>query len=159
MSFVIGSTPGQTDRLTVRFSFLFSCASICLSACRCNKQGSASLVCNQYTGRCSCKPDVRGRRCDECPVKSYGFPTCLGEFQESSLLNQAANWRIVPSAKLCCKDIIQWKMVLLLSSTGDRREDIQTNSCTLFLRSLWLQLVWFIRWRCLLWSVHRAVSL
>nr|XP_058972202.1 laminin subunit alpha-like isoform X2 [Pocillopora verrucosa] len=46
-------------------------------ACRCNKQGSASLVCNQYTGRCSCKLSVRGRRCDECPVKSYGFPTCL----------------------------------------------------------------------------------
>lgn len=90
-SFVIGSTPGQTDRLTVRFSFIFSCASICLSACRCNKQGSASLVCNQYTGRCSCKLSVRGRRCDECPVKSYGFPTCLGEFQESSLLNQTAN--------------------------------------------------------------------
>ena len=49
---------------------------ICFPACRCNKQGSTKLTCDEETGRCSCKTGVRGRKCDECPSGFYGFPKC-----------------------------------------------------------------------------------
>ena len=49
------------------------------SACNCNKQGSADLTCDANTGRCTCKPGYRGRKCDACPLGKFNFPTCSRE--------------------------------------------------------------------------------
>ncbi|XP_015510641.1 laminin subunit beta-1-like isoform X1 [Neodiprion pinetum] len=42
-------------------------------ACECNLTGSHSLLCNQFGGRCSCKTNVIGRRCDSCAPGTYNF--------------------------------------------------------------------------------------
>ncbi|KAM4040964.1 laminin subunit alpha-2 isoform 3-T3 [Anomaloglossus baeobatrachus] len=34
--------------------------------CKCNINGSMSIVCNQQTGQCDCRSNVKGRQCDEC---------------------------------------------------------------------------------------------
>ncbi|EPY82235.1 laminin subunit alpha-2 isoform a precursor [Camelus ferus] len=34
--------------------------------CHCNTNGSFSEICHARTGQCECKPNVQGRRCDEC---------------------------------------------------------------------------------------------
>ena len=35
--------------------------------CSCNKHGSVREDCNQEDGRCECKPNVFGAKCNECP--------------------------------------------------------------------------------------------
>lgn len=42
-------------------------------ACECNPTGSHSLLCNEFGGRCSCKTNVVGRRCDSCAPGTYNF--------------------------------------------------------------------------------------
>ncbi|XP_011475073.1 laminin subunit beta-2 [Oryzias latipes] len=42
-------------------------------ACQCDPQGSLSSECNQVGGQCRCKPNVMGRRCDQCAPGTYGF--------------------------------------------------------------------------------------
>lgn len=44
--------------------------SLLFAACHCNANGSFSDVCHTRTGQCECKPNVQGRRCDECKVRS-----------------------------------------------------------------------------------------
>lgn len=58
-----------------------------LPACRCNKQGSAKLTCDEETGSCTCKTGVRGRKCDTCPYGSYGFPNCQRTLSKNKCLN------------------------------------------------------------------------
>ncbi|XP_060622491.2 laminin subunit beta-1-like isoform X1 [Anolis sagrei] len=41
--------------------------------CQCDPQGSTSSVCHKLGGQCQCKPNVIGRRCDECVPGTYGF--------------------------------------------------------------------------------------
>ncbi|XP_076236766.1 laminin subunit beta-1 [Calliopsis andreniformis] len=41
--------------------------------CECNPTGSHSLLCENYGGKCPCKPNVVGRRCDRCAPGTYGF--------------------------------------------------------------------------------------
>ncbi|CAJ0952788.1 unnamed protein product, partial [Mesorhabditis belari] len=41
--------------------------------CDCDQTGSVSGVCNPRGGQCECKPNVVGRRCDQCAVGTYGF--------------------------------------------------------------------------------------
>ncbi|XP_018593226.2 laminin subunit beta-2 isoform X2 [Scleropages formosus] len=42
-------------------------------ACHCDPQGSVSSECNPRGGQCQCKPNVIGRRCDQCAPGTYGF--------------------------------------------------------------------------------------
>ena len=35
--------------------------------------GSYSHVCSPQGGQCECKPNVIGRRCDQCAPGNYGF--------------------------------------------------------------------------------------
>lgn len=50
-------------------------------ACQCNPQGSQSGECDKVGGQCLCKPNVMGRRCDQCAPGTYGFGGngCTGE--------------------------------------------------------------------------------
>ncbi|KAH9510041.1 Laminin subunit beta-1 [Bulinus truncatus] len=41
--------------------------------CECHGTGSTSVECNPSGGQCSCKPNVVGRKCDECAPGTYGF--------------------------------------------------------------------------------------
>ncbi|KAM4721277.1 laminin subunit beta-1-like [Rhinophrynus dorsalis] len=41
--------------------------------CLCDLQGSLSAVCDKIGGQCKCKPNVIGRRCDQCVPGTYGF--------------------------------------------------------------------------------------
>ncbi|XP_016110312.1 laminin subunit beta-2-like isoform X2 [Sinocyclocheilus grahami] len=42
-------------------------------ACQCNPQGSLSTECDKVGGQCHCKPNVIGRKCDQCAPGTYGF--------------------------------------------------------------------------------------
>uniref|UniRef100_A0AAQ6A8Y0 Laminin, beta 2 (laminin S) n=1 Tax=Amphiprion ocellaris TaxID=80972 RepID=A0AAQ6A8Y0_AMPOC len=41
--------------------------------CNCDPQGSVSSLCDVRGGRCRCRPNVIGRRCDHCAPGTYGF--------------------------------------------------------------------------------------
>ena len=54
--------------------FLLSiCMLLSLSDCGCDPTGSYSSVCATIGGQCQCKPNVIGRRCDQCAPGSFGF--------------------------------------------------------------------------------------
>uniref|UniRef100_A0A669CLA0 Laminin, beta 2-like n=1 Tax=Oreochromis niloticus TaxID=8128 RepID=A0A669CLA0_ORENI len=42
-------------------------------SCECDPQGSLSGECDVVGGQCRCKPNVIGRRCDQCAPGTYGF--------------------------------------------------------------------------------------
>ncbi|XP_071783632.2 laminin subunit beta-1 isoform X1 [Centroberyx gerrardi] len=42
-------------------------------SCQCDPQGSISAECDKVGGQCRCKPNVIGRRCDQCAPGTYGF--------------------------------------------------------------------------------------
>ncbi|XP_078110423.1 laminin subunit beta-1 [Sander vitreus] len=42
-------------------------------SCQCDPQGSLSGECHKVGGECQCKPNVMGRRCDQCTPGTYGF--------------------------------------------------------------------------------------
>lgn len=42
-------------------------------SCQCDPQGSLSGECDKVGGQCRCKPNVMGRRCDQCAPGTYGF--------------------------------------------------------------------------------------
>nr|XP_051711301.1 laminin subunit alpha-2 isoform X4 [Oryctolagus cuniculus] len=46
--------------------------------CRCNVNGSFSDVCHAQTGQCECRPNVQGRRCDECKRETFGLQSGRG---------------------------------------------------------------------------------
>uniref|UniRef100_A0A671QX33 Laminin subunit beta-1-like n=1 Tax=Sinocyclocheilus anshuiensis TaxID=1608454 RepID=A0A671QX33_9TELE len=41
--------------------------------CQCDPQGSLSAECDKVGGQCHCKPNVIGRKCDQCAPGTYGF--------------------------------------------------------------------------------------
>ncbi|XP_039626988.1 laminin subunit beta-2 isoform X1 [Polypterus senegalus] len=41
--------------------------------CQCDAQGSVSSVCDPSGGRCRCRPNIFGRRCDLCAPGTFGF--------------------------------------------------------------------------------------
>lgn len=59
-----------------------SCIGHCIPACNCDLGGSLDQgICDSYTdvihglesGRCKCKPNVEGRRCDTCKNGYWNF--------------------------------------------------------------------------------------
>lgn len=63
-----------TSLLRLLESFSQLQISLLFAACRCNVNGSFSEICHTRTGQCECKPNVQGRRCDECKVGSGSWP-------------------------------------------------------------------------------------
>ena len=49
-----------------------------ISDCNCNPDGSESLTCDAESGKCHCKCDVEGDKCDACTSGHHGFPECHG---------------------------------------------------------------------------------
>ncbi|MGH0140402.1 UNVERIFIED_CONTAM: hypothetical protein FKN15_011079 [Acipenser sinensis] len=41
--------------------------------CQCDPQGSISSECNPNGGQCRCRPNMFGRRCEQCAPGTYGF--------------------------------------------------------------------------------------
>ncbi|XP_057345251.1 laminin subunit alpha-2 isoform X1 [Manis pentadactyla] len=46
--------------------------------CRCNVNSSFSEICHAKTGQCECRPNVQGRRCDECKPETFGLQSGRG---------------------------------------------------------------------------------
>merc|ERR1711881_316669 len=44
--------------------------------CNCNADGSEDLACDAETGKCHCKCDVEGDKCDSCTEGHALFPDC-----------------------------------------------------------------------------------
>ncbi|KAG9345889.1 hypothetical protein JZ751_009045 [Albula glossodonta] len=44
--------------------------------CECDPNGSLGELCDQVSGRCPCRPEAAGRRCDQCQPGYFGFPQC-----------------------------------------------------------------------------------
>ena len=44
------------------------------SDCECNMDGSVDNSCDISTGKCTCKPNVTGDKCDESTDGYFGFP-------------------------------------------------------------------------------------
>ena len=45
-------------------------------ACFCNHHGSKDDMCDQITGKCTCKDGYTAKTCDECKSGYSGFPNC-----------------------------------------------------------------------------------
>ena len=57
--------------------FLFYKPKPLFSACGCNEHGSSDIVCSEE-GKCTCKDNYAGDKCDECIEGFFGFPNCQG---------------------------------------------------------------------------------
>ncbi|XP_005110416.2 laminin subunit beta-1 [Aplysia californica] len=62
--------PEQCQRHTFSISAVLHNGAL---ECNCDVTGSLSLECNPSGGQCECKPNVVGRRCDQCAPGTYGF--------------------------------------------------------------------------------------
>ena len=53
-----------------------------LLECGCNVKGTekGDPTCNNKDGKCNCKCDVSGDKCDTCELGHQGFPDCHGNF-------------------------------------------------------------------------------
>ncbi|ESO91420.1 hypothetical protein LOTGIDRAFT_209765 [Lottia gigantea] len=61
------------DECKKHYFILCHYLTIIISACDCDLTGSLSRDCEPLGGQCQCKPNVVGRRCDQCAPGTYGF--------------------------------------------------------------------------------------
>ena len=59
-------------------------------ACVCNVEGSLSEQCNK-DGKCTCKANIIGEKCDTCKDEFHSFPLCEGKF----LLKNRSNMNVL----------------------------------------------------------------
>ena len=52
--------------------------------CNCNTEGSNGIGCDNTDGRCTCKPNISGNKCEKCAHGFFGFPNCQSKFQLST---------------------------------------------------------------------------
>ncbi|TSM04853.1 Laminin subunit beta-2 [Bagarius yarrelli] len=72
-SFMVTPMPSLAEicvKLICSISFLMHNGAL---PCHCDPQGSLSVECKKIGGQCQCKPNVIGRRCDQCAPRTYGF--------------------------------------------------------------------------------------
>ncbi|KAM7404247.1 hypothetical protein PAMP_011613 [Pampus punctatissimus] len=72
-SFMIAPMPALAEMCSKLICSISSIIHDGALACQCDPQGSLSAECEKVGGQCRCKPNVMGRRCDQCIPGSYGF--------------------------------------------------------------------------------------
>ena len=50
------------------------------SACECNADGSEDNQCHMEHGKCTCKPNITGDKCDESVPGYFDFPNPKGVY-------------------------------------------------------------------------------
>jgi hypothetical protein len=61
-----------------------------ISVCDCDSQGSIGVSCDNE-GKCMCKPNFMGTRCDKCKEGLYNFPICEGILLLFIIINKFHN--------------------------------------------------------------------
>ena len=46
--------------------------------CLCNEEGSVGITCDENSGKCTCKENMTGDKCDRADDGFYGFPEPIG---------------------------------------------------------------------------------
>lgn len=79
-----------------------------LPACDCDPQGSVSSLCDVRGGQCRCRPNVIGRRCDQCAPGTYGFgPSgCIGEIFTQLTLSEKKQKRTSTTPIICAAEFL-----------------------------------------------------
>ncbi|XP_037130494.1 laminin subunit beta-2 [Syngnathus acus] len=72
-SFMITPTPTLADVCSKLICSISAIVHDGALPCQCDLQGSLSSECDRVGGQCRCKPNVMGRRCDQCTPGTYGF--------------------------------------------------------------------------------------
>ena len=52
--------------------------------CNCNTEGSIGIGCDNTDGKCTCKPNIYDKICEQCAEGYFGFPNCQSKFQLST---------------------------------------------------------------------------
>ncbi len=82
---VIGQREDSMDFLSQRVTqliqktyFFYHLIRQCIISleCSCNEQGAVDETCADDTGKCNCKTNVVGDKCDQCAAGFFGFPDC-----------------------------------------------------------------------------------
>ena len=64
------------NRMDLNASLTYMRADGSVEDCNCNADGSEDLTCDADTGKCHCKCDVEGDKCDTCTAGHHSFPDC-----------------------------------------------------------------------------------
>ena len=48
----------------------------CILECDCQKTGTTDLICGKSNGKCICKDNVGGEKCERCKHGFYDHPKC-----------------------------------------------------------------------------------
>ena len=51
---------------------------ILFAECLCNEEGSIGIACDENSGKCTCKENMTGDKCDRVDDGFYGFPEPIG---------------------------------------------------------------------------------
>ena len=51
---------------------------ILFAECLCNEDGSVGIACDENSGKCTCKENMTGDKCDRADDGFYGFPEPIG---------------------------------------------------------------------------------
>ena len=51
---------------------------ILFAECLCNEEGSVGIACDENSGKCTCKENMTGDKCDRADDGFYGFPVPIG---------------------------------------------------------------------------------
>ena len=73
----------------IGISHLFRFMSIFISACRCEDTGSIGVSCDGE-GKCQCKDNFDGNRCEKCKEGFYNYPICEGSILFDTIAVEAS---------------------------------------------------------------------
>ena len=56
---------------------------VVVAACNCVEEGSYGISCGEDDGKCNCKNNVVGDKCEQCIDGTYKYPECEGKKDSS----------------------------------------------------------------------------